>query len=129
MDTKILLPGMLDRGHGTIVNITSSAATMSPSAAAGKGGWAHAYAVGKASGHWLVPTLHVEFADCGTRAFNVEPGFVATERNMVISEDMGHDISRRRHRTSSQRPWLGSSCHRVLIPIRVLLWKRNDWLQ
>lgn len=89
--TKLLLPGMLERGVGTIVTITSSSAYRIPPAPAGRGGWGHAYAVGKAAGHQLVPILHAEFASRGLRAFNVEPGFVATERNQIVSKDFGHD--------------------------------------
>lgn len=92
--TKALLPGMLDRGEGTIVTVTSSSATEIPPAPAGQGGWGHAYAVGKASGHTLIPSLHAEFASRGIRAFNVDPGFVATERNHVVAADLGHDVSK-----------------------------------
>jgi len=91
--TRTLLPGMLERGGGTVVTITSSSAYSVPPAAAGKGGWGHAYAVGKAAGHQLVPTLHAEFGDRGLRCFNVEPGFVATERNQIVVKDFGHDVS------------------------------------
>jgi len=52
----------------------------------------HAYSVGKSSGHPLVGALHAEYADGGLRAFNVEPGFVATERNEIVVRDFGHDI-------------------------------------
>lgn len=89
--TRLLLPGMLERGAGTIVTITSSSAYRIPPAPAGQGGWGHAYAVGKAAGHQLVPTLHAEFAARGLRAFNVEPGFVATERNHLLAKEFGHD--------------------------------------
>lgn len=92
--TQALLPGMLERGGGTVVTITSSSAFRVPPGPAGKGGWGHAYAVGKAAGHQLVPTLHAEFADRGVRAFNVDPGFVATERNAMLGGDIGRDLSR-----------------------------------
>jgi NAD(P)-dependent dehydrogenase (short-subunit alcohol dehydrogenase family) len=89
--TKALLPGMVERGSGTIVTVTSGAGHQIPPAPAGKGGWGLGYAVGKAAGHTLVPTVHVEFGSRGIRAFNVEPGFVATERSVLIVRDLGFD--------------------------------------
>ena len=91
--TRAILPGMLERGGGTVVTVTSSAAYDIPPAAPGKGGWGHAYAVGKAAGHQLVPQLHAEFFGHGIRAVNVEPGFVATERNLIVVADFGFDAS------------------------------------
>jgi NAD(P)-dependent dehydrogenase (short-subunit alcohol dehydrogenase family) len=90
--TRALLPGMLERGAGDIVNITSSSAFNTPPAPAGKGGWGLGYAVGKASGHPLVGTLHAEFKDKGIRAFNVQPGFIGTERNEIVVKDFGRDV-------------------------------------
>jgi NAD(P)-dependent dehydrogenase (short-subunit alcohol dehydrogenase family) len=90
--TRALLPGMLERGNAQLVTITSSSAWKVPPAPPGKGGWGHAYSVGKSSGHPLVGALHAEYADRGLRAFNVEPGFVATERNEIVVRDFGHDI-------------------------------------
>jgi len=91
--TRALLPGMLERGHGDFVNITSSSAYNTPPAPAGKGGWGLGYAIGKASGHPLIGTLHAEFRDKGIRAFNVQPGFVATERNHLVVKDVGREIT------------------------------------
>lgn len=91
--TRALLPGMLERGHGQVVNITSSSAYDTPPAPAGQGGWGLGYAVGKASGHPLVGTLHAEFKDRGIRAFNVQPGFVGTERNEIAVRDYGRELT------------------------------------
>ncbi|AUW57149.1 NAD(P)-dependent oxidoreductase [Sphingobium sp. SCG-1] len=90
--TRALLPGMLERGQGDFVNITSSSAYNTPPAPAGKGGWGLGYAVGKASGHPLMGTLHAEFSGKGIRAFNVQPGFVGTERNEIIIADIGREL-------------------------------------
>lgn len=90
--TRALLPGMIERGRGTVVTITSNAAYDVPPAPAGKGGWGLAYAIGKGSGHQLVGTLHAEFAGSGIRAFNVQPGFVGTERNQIAVREYGHEL-------------------------------------
>jgi NAD(P)-dependent dehydrogenase (short-subunit alcohol dehydrogenase family) len=91
--TRAFLPGMLERGAGQVVNITSSSAYDTPPAPAGKGGWGLGYAIGKASGHPLVGTLHAEFRDQGLQAFNVQPGFVGTERNEIAVRDYGHELT------------------------------------
>jgi NAD(P)-dependent dehydrogenase (short-subunit alcohol dehydrogenase family) len=90
--TRALLPGMLEHGGGRVINITSSAAYETPPAPAGQGGWGLAYAVGKASGHPLVGTLHTEFKDRGLLAFNVQPGFVGTERNEIAVREYGKEL-------------------------------------
>jgi NAD(P)-dependent dehydrogenase (short-subunit alcohol dehydrogenase family) len=83
---KKVLPGMLERGTGTIVNITSGAGFHDPPAAAGEGGWGLAYGFSKAALHRIAGILDLEVSGRGIRAFNVQPGFVATER---MAQDMG----------------------------------------
>ncbi|MDA8046636.1 MAG: SDR family NAD(P)-dependent oxidoreductase [Actinomycetota bacterium] len=93
--THILLPGMIERGEGTVITMSSGAgiADVPPPAPAGQGGWSLAYAMAKASGHRLVHTLHVEFAPRGIVCFNVDPGYVATERNKITVADYGREIT------------------------------------
>jgi NAD(P)-dependent dehydrogenase (short-subunit alcohol dehydrogenase family) len=83
---KKVLPGMLERGSGCIVNITSGAGFHDPSAAAGEGGWGLAYGFSKAALHRVAGILDLEVAGRGIRAYNVQPGFIATER---MAQDMG----------------------------------------
>jgi NAD(P)-dependent dehydrogenase (short-subunit alcohol dehydrogenase family) len=83
---KKVLPGMLERGSGCIVNITSGAGTHDPPAAAGAGGWGVGYGLSKAALHRVAGILHLETAGRGIRAYNVQPGFIATER---MAQDMG----------------------------------------
>ncbi len=90
--TKALLPGMLARGAPQVLTITSSSAFETPPAPPGKGGWGLGYSVGKASGHPLVGALHAEYHDSGLRAFNVQPGYVATERNEISVRDYGREL-------------------------------------
>jgi NAD(P)-dependent dehydrogenase (short-subunit alcohol dehydrogenase family) len=84
--TKRFLPGMLARGSGTIVNITSGAGYHDPPAAAGQGGWGLGYGISKGALHRVAGILALELGDRGIRAYNVQPGFIATER---MAQDMG----------------------------------------
>jgi NAD(P)-dependent dehydrogenase (short-subunit alcohol dehydrogenase family) len=90
---KALVPQMIDRGSGTVINITSGAGYADPPAAAGAGGWGLGYGSSKAALHRIAGILALETAGTGVRAFNVQPGFIATER---IAQDMagfGFDAS------------------------------------
>lgn len=89
--TRMALPGMLERGGGTIMTMGSGAATNDPPGPPGKGGWGLGYAIGKAAGHRLVGHVKAEFGGRGIRAFNVEPGYVRTERNALTTDDDGMD--------------------------------------
>jgi NAD(P)-dependent dehydrogenase (short-subunit alcohol dehydrogenase family) len=77
---RAVLPGMLERGAGTIVNMISATAYMDPPAKSGEGGWGMAYAMSKAAFARVAPLLHVEHGADGLRVFSVDPGFVITER-------------------------------------------------
>ncbi len=85
--TKRLLPGMLDRGSGTVVNISSGAAYNDPPAPAGEGGWGLGYAISKGALQRIAGILALELGGKGIRAYNVQPGFIATER---MFQDMGN---------------------------------------
>jgi NAD(P)-dependent dehydrogenase (short-subunit alcohol dehydrogenase family) len=86
---KAVLPGMLERGSGTIVNVTSHTATHDPPAPVGSGGWGLAYAASKGAMHRTAAVLGVELGDRGIRAYNLDPGNVATERMAVNADDLG----------------------------------------
>lgn len=86
---KAVLPGMLERGDGTLVNVTSAVAVIDPQAPVGEGGWGAAYAMSKGAFHRLAGILAVELGDRGIRAFNLEPGFVITERMEVNAGALG----------------------------------------
>jgi NAD(P)-dependent dehydrogenase (short-subunit alcohol dehydrogenase family) len=74
-----LLPGMLARRRGAIVNVVSAAGASDPPAPTGEGGWGFAYAASKAALARMAGVLAVEHAGSGVAFFNVEPGFVITE--------------------------------------------------
>jgi NAD(P)-dependent dehydrogenase (short-subunit alcohol dehydrogenase family) len=88
--TQMVLPGMLERGSGTFVTISSGAGYMfypqSPRPGLG-------YRIGKAAGHTLVGSIQAEHGSQGIRAFNVDPGFVLTERNSLDVKEFGFDPS------------------------------------
>ena len=89
---KLVLPGMLERGEGMIANVTSGVVHMDPRALPGQGGWGLAYPLSKAALHKAVGSWHVELGDKGIRTYNVDPGFVATER-MALDKDLGFDAA------------------------------------
>jgi NAD(P)-dependent dehydrogenase (short-subunit alcohol dehydrogenase family) len=86
---KLVVPGMLERGKGTIVDMTSEVAVSDPPVPAGEGGWGLAYAMSKGAFHRVAGILAVELGPRGLRAFNVDPGFVLTERMTVNQQELG----------------------------------------
>ena len=78
--TQHVLRQMVAHGGGTIVNVTSGAGRATPPKPAGQGGWALGYAASKAGFHRIADMVALEYGDRGIRAFNINPGFVATER-------------------------------------------------
>jgi NAD(P)-dependent dehydrogenase (short-subunit alcohol dehydrogenase family) len=85
MIDKLVLPGMIERGAGVIIDITSGAAYGDPTLPAGKGGWGLGYAMSKGAFHRIAGVLKTELGPKGIKVFNVQPGLVATER---IGQDM-----------------------------------------
>src|SRR5439155_5449743 len=79
------LPGMIERGEGRVLDITSAAGYGDPPRPAGEGGWGMGYGISKGAFQRVAGFLAVELADNGVRCFNVQPGLIATER---IGQDM-----------------------------------------
>jgi NAD(P)-dependent dehydrogenase (short-subunit alcohol dehydrogenase family) len=77
--TQLLLPQMLERGRGRLVNMLSEAAYTTPPAPAGSGGWGVAYAAAKAAFHRVTDMCHVEFFAQGVWSFSIAPGLTVTE--------------------------------------------------
>ena len=82
-----LLPAMIDRGSGTIINITSAAGMGDPPKPTGEGGWSLGYGASKGAFHRTAGILHVEHGPQGLRVFNLEPGLVHTERMVAVHGD------------------------------------------
>jgi NAD(P)-dependent dehydrogenase (short-subunit alcohol dehydrogenase family) len=77
--TRAVLPHMLERGSGSVINMVSGSGLADPPAPANEGGWGFAYGASKAAFHRMVGVLAVEHAGSGLCFVNVEPGFVMTE--------------------------------------------------
>jgi NAD(P)-dependent dehydrogenase (short-subunit alcohol dehydrogenase family) len=90
---KQALPSMLARGGGTIVNVSSSAGISDPPAAAGQGGWGLGYGLSKGAAYRIAGILALELGEQGIRAYNLEPGFVATERMEQDMKRFGFEAS------------------------------------
>jgi len=82
---QLVLPQMVARGGGIIVNITSGAAYGTPANPAGKGGYGLGYGMSKGAFQRIAGFINTELGDQGVRCFNVQPGLIATER---IGQDM-----------------------------------------
>ena len=74
-----VLPQMIERGGGTVINMISATAYRDPPGKIGSGGWGMAYAMSKAAFSRVAPLLEVEHGEQGIRAFSVDPGYVVTE--------------------------------------------------
>lgn len=87
--TKLVLPQMVDRAQGMVINLASSSGAMDPPRPAGEGGWGLGYGMSKGALHRLAGMLAVELGDRGILAFNLSPGFIATERIALDMAEFG----------------------------------------
>ena len=83
---KLFLPGMLERGEGRVLDITSAAAYGDPPRPAGEGGWGMGYGISKAAFQRVAGFLAVELGERGILCVNLQPGLIRTER---LEADMG----------------------------------------
>lgn len=79
-----VLPHMLERGSGRIVNMVSGSARLDPIAPAGAGGWGIGYSASKAAFARVAGGINAEFGARGVHAFNVDPGNVITEKRKAL---------------------------------------------
>ncbi len=84
--TQRAVAHMVLRGGGLVIDISSAAGQLTPRRPVGEGGWPLAYAVTKAGFHRIADMLALEYGDAGVRAFNLNPGFVATERVLAVED-------------------------------------------
>jgi len=88
---RLVLPGMIQRGKGCVITITSRAGIANPPAPAGEGGWGLGYALSKGAVCRLVGIIDVEHRQDGIRAFNLNPGTIRTERMAQDMKAFGFD--------------------------------------
>lgn len=84
---RAALPVMLERGQGTILTVSSGAASNPQE------GWS-AYCASKAGAAMLLRCVDREFGSRGIRAIGLSPGTVATEMQRTISASGINPISR-----------------------------------
>ena len=95
-----VLPGMLERKRGAIVNLVSAAGMSDPPAPPEKGGWGFAYGASKAALIRMAGCLAIEHAGAGVSFFSLEPGLILTESMRVAGPDRGAARERRRRRAA-----------------------------
>lgn len=83
LTTRFVLPGMLARGTGRIVNVSSGVGTRSYDYLA-------SYSVGKTALIRLTECVASETASRGVRVFSISPGMVRTDMNRLL---VGHPKS------------------------------------
>jgi len=84
---QLVLPHMLDKGEGRIINMVSGSARHDPPGPAGEGGWGIGYSASKAAFGRVAGGIEAEFGPRGVRAFNVDPGNVITEKRRAVRPD------------------------------------------
>ncbi len=82
-----LLPPMLERRSGIIVNLVSAAGMGDPPAPPDGGGWGFVYGASKAALIRMAGSLAVEHPDSGVSFFGVEPGLILTEAMRIQGLD------------------------------------------
>ena len=78
---RTVIPGMIERGGGRIVNVASGAAYL-------PGSTSTAYSASKAAVHRFSETLATQLAPHGIPVFSISPGLVRTE---LIGDNFGDD--------------------------------------
>ncbi len=88
MLTRAALPGMIERGAGTIINVAGMIAFSGPAPASPPQGHRAVYAGALAYSVAMTQTLHAELAETGVNVHVVCPGIVATEFHTVQGMDL-----------------------------------------
>lgn len=107
-----VLPHMLERGSGRIIDMVSGSARHDPPGPPGEGGWGIAYSASKAAFGRVAGGIEAEFGPRGIRAFNVDPGNVVTEKRRALhpgatfEDDFGTEPA---EATAAVVAWLASS--------------------
>lgn len=82
-----VLPHMVERGAGAIIDMVSGSARLDPQGPPGDGGWGILYSASKAAFARVAGGVNAEYRASGIRAFNVDPGNVVTEARKAAKPD------------------------------------------
>jgi NAD(P)-dependent dehydrogenase (short-subunit alcohol dehydrogenase family) len=107
-----VIPHMLERESGRIINMVSGSARQDPIAPAGAGGWGIGYSASKAAFARVAGGIEAEFGALGVRAFNVDPGNVITEKRKAlrpVDDFAGNYGSEPPEATAAVVAWLAAS--------------------
>jgi NAD(P)-dependent dehydrogenase (short-subunit alcohol dehydrogenase family) len=77
---KLVLPGMLERGEGTVIDMVSGAAVHEFNIPPGRREWGIGYGTSKTGMIEIAAALASQYGDRGIRSFSVQPGTVLTEQ-------------------------------------------------
>jgi NAD(P)-dependent dehydrogenase (short-subunit alcohol dehydrogenase family) len=102
---RLLLPGMIERGSGLIICMTSAAATHDVPLG-GRGGISPGYPAAKAGLNRFVRALAAEIAEHRIAIIAVEPGLTMTERTAIVFPQNNMDLS---------------GAHSIQVPVRTVL--------
>jgi NADP-dependent 3-hydroxy acid dehydrogenase YdfG len=100
--SRAVIPAMLERGQGTIINISSGAAYSALE------GWS-AYCATKAAVLSLTRSLHKEYGDRGLRALGLSPGTVATAMQDRIRDSGINPVSRLKPSAHIPAEWVAQA--------------------
>ena len=106
---RAALPAMVSAGTGTIVNISSGAAT------AVLEGWSH-YCASKAAVLSLTRATHAEYAGRGVRVVGLSPGTVATDMQRIIKASGVNPVSRLEWSDHIPPEWVGRAVAYLCTP-------------
>ena len=99
---RAVLDGMKSRGGGTIINISSGAATSALE------GWSH-YSSSKAAALMLTRCIHKEEAGNGIRVVGLSPGTVATDMQRSIKDSGINPVSKLDWSNHIPAEWVGEA--------------------
>ena len=100
---RAVLPSMLERGTGTIINISSGAAHGAVEA------WSH-YCASKAGAAMVTKSIHKEYRDQGIRVMGLSPGTVATQMQKEIKASGINPVSKLDWSDHIPAEWPAKTC-------------------
>ena len=107
--SRTVIPGMISRGGGRIVNVASGAAYL-------QGSTSTAYSASKAAVHRFSETLAAQLKPHGIPVFSISPGLVRTEMTYTFGDDAPWTPPSSLHASSAHSPravstpWQAATC-------------------